>query len=160
MSVRSLYPHWCDSVVRSQLRASFTRMMLEVARSSELRTGTPLKMGLSAAPFTWWPLGDFLFMFTSLAFPCRKLSLPTSVHIPAGACTTQSGLANRARSEVECPWLKYTSVSPLAGGALDTDFFNSTSCNSMCLRVRSQELIFPMLLTLHKKRCWLLANPS
>lgn len=125
-----------------------------------LRTGTPLKMGLSAAPFTWWPLGDFLFLFTSLTFPCRKLSLPTSVHIPAGACTNQSGLANRAHSEVECPWLKYTCVSPLAGGALDTDFFNSTSCNPMCLRVRSQELISPMLLTLHKERCWLLANPS
>lgn len=71
----------CHSEVRSQLRASFTRMMLELARSRELRTGILLKIGLSAVPFTWWPLGDLLFLFISM----QEVVSSYSIHISADA---------------------------------------------------------------------------
>lgn len=90
------------SDVLSRPHDSFTRMMLEVGKSKKLRTGTPFKMGLSAAPSTWWPLGLTCSSFSQpWHFSAGNCLFPQYSH--SSWCLAPSNLdsANRACSEVE-----------------------------------------------------------
>lgn len=90
-----------------------------------------------------WP--DLLFFFTTLAFLCRKLSLPTVFTFQLVPCTIQSGQCKqgmlRSRISLTVIYILGTNlarVSPFAGGELDTDLTLTLPAVAMHCGVGSQ----------------------